>query len=474
MTAATGILRWTFTVPTALGDTRSSFEIGDSMLKFESDDPLGGGSETLRWDSIREGGTAAMQGMGGRGAPDMARWIPAQLEWLILSRTDDTAKTFMRVLPQGPQRDAIVAAVQARLASRWIGERVPLIDAQKRLGISSDGWSKLKVIGIVVAVMASLAVLLILAALLFHPVISVPAGFLIGGWLCRNGLNGLRDGITVANTPTAKAGSAAMGLVELEGRAVTARPSSAGITGRPSVWWDVAVYLWYEDGDRDGQWRQVAARYGGTIDVVELEDDTGRLPIWLKGANLLLEQRSWESQKDVLPPQGAALLDELGFPFTGNRKIRVTEECLETSGLLYVLGTLDERRNIPEPTQARGMDRLMQLLRSGQWRRALVSAVPAPARVIVAVLIGYLDMMTQVGRGGERVKRVDEADEPPAIAPAARLVWKGRSGRPLLVSNRTEHDALAALRQRSLIALGIGAAALCYTLYQLVELLAGK
>lgn len=474
MTPAAASPRWTFTVPTVLGDTRSTFAVGDDALYFESDDPLGGGSAVLRWDSIREGGTAAMQGMGGRGAPQMARWIPTQLEWLIASRTAGGGEPFMRVLPRGPDRDAIVAAVQARLgASRWIGEGMPLIDAQKRLGISAGGWSKLKVIGLVVAVMACLAALLVLAALLLHPIISVPAGFLIGAWLFRRGLYGLRDGNSAANTPTAKASSAALGLVELEGRAITACPTPAGVTGRPSAWWDVAVYLWYADSQRNGQWQQVAARFGGSNDAVEIEDDSGRLPIWLEGANLVLQAQSWESGKDALPAPGAALLDELGFPWSSGKQIRVVEQCVEVNATLYVLGTLDERRNIPEPSQASGLERARQLWRTGQWRRALVGALPAPARVMAALVIGYVDMMAKLGWGGERVQRA-EAAAPPAIAPTALLIWKGRGGRPFLVSNRTERVALGALRQRSLIVAGVGAAVLCFTLYQLVELVLGK
>jgi hypothetical protein len=98
----------------------------------------------------------------------------------------------------------------------------------------------------------------------------------------------------------------------------------------------------------------------------------------------------------------------------------------------------------------------------------VVGAAPAPLRVIVAVLIGFLDIFTQVGRGGERAMR-DVVAAPPALAPSALVVWKGRSGRPFLVSNRTEDAALAALRTRSLWTFGAGAAVLCYVLYHIVD-----
>ena len=77
MTTTTDPPRWTFTMPTPLGKTQSTYALDDDALRFESDDPLGGGSMTLDWSSISHGGTAAMAGMGGRGAPDMPDWIPA-------------------------------------------------------------------------------------------------------------------------------------------------------------------------------------------------------------------------------------------------------------------------------------------------------------------------------------------------------------------------------------------------------------
>jgi hypothetical protein len=466
------VQRWTFVVPTALGITQSTYELAEDGLHFTSDDPMSA-SELLPWASVRQGGTAAMAGMGGRGMPDLPNWIPSQMEWLLLARTEGGGKAFMRPLPQGGDRDAIVAALHARLGTAWIGERLALTVAQQQLGIDEGRGATLKVVGIVLAVMASLVLLIMLLGLLLHPVVTVPAGFALGGWVCRRGLAGLRDGLAVANTPTAKAGSAALGLVELQGRAVTNEASLSAVTERPSIWWDVTVYAWYDESNGDGEWRQVAARHGGRIDVVEFEDDSGRLPVWLPGAVLLLESSAWDSKKDNLPAAGAALLDEIGIPWHGNRHLRVTEECLAANQTLYVLGTLDERRNLPEPSEASLMERGLQAIRSGQWRRMLVGAVPAPLRIVVAVLIGYLDMMVRLGHGGERSPR-DIVAAPPALEPTALVVWKGRDGRPFLVANRPEKASLESLRRRSLWTFAFGGAVLAFTLYQLVELFVGK
>jgi hypothetical protein len=459
--------RWSYKVPTPLGITQSTLELADEALRFTSDDVMSG-SATLPWASIHEGCTAAMAGMGGRGAPDLPNWVPSQIEWLVLSRTPGSGPAFMRVLPQGSERDAIVAEVQARLGDGWIGDHLPITQVQQRLGITEGTWSTFKVIGIVAAVLASLTVLLMLLGLLVHPVITVPASIVVGTWLCRKGLRGLSDALAVANSPTSKASSAALGLVELEGRAISSAASPAAVTGRLSAWWDVTVSVWSEERGGKGHWRQMAARHGGRIDVIELEDDTGRLPVWLPGATLLLDVRSWETGNDVLPPEGVALVDELGFPWNGQRRLLVREECLEVGHTLYVLGTLDERSNLRDRSEAGRFERGVQQLLSGQWRRTLVGAAPAPLRVIAAVLIGFLDLVTQVGQGGERALR-EAVVAPPPLAPSALVVWKGRGGRPFLVSNRTENAALAALRKHSLWTFGAGAAVLCYTLYHVVD-----
>ncbi|MFL6694171.1 MAG: hypothetical protein ACJ8GO_14575 [Ramlibacter sp.] len=458
-------------MPTALGMTESTFDVAEDALRFTSDDVMGA-SQTLPWASIRQGCTAAMAGMGGRGAPELPDWVPSRIEWLLLSRTAGTGRAFMCVLPQGGDRDAIVAEVQARLGAGWIGDHLPVKDAQRRLGITEGTWSTLKVIGIVLAVLASLVLLVMLLALLMHPVITIPAGIVLGIWLCRKGLRGLSDALAAANTPTARARSAALGLVELQGRAFASTPSPAAVTGRPSAWWDVTVSAWSEDRDGSGEWRQIAARHDGRVDLVELEDDTGRLPVWLPGATLLLDARSWESGKDVLPPAGVALLDELGFPWGGQHRLLVREECMEVGHTLYVLGTLDERRNLRDPSEAGLLERGLQQVVSGQWRRTVVGAAPAPLRIVVAVLIGYLDMLTKVGRGGERAPR-DVVAAPPALAPSELVVWKGRSGRPFLVSSHAEDAAVAALRTRSMWTFGAGAAVLCYTLYEIVDFFVG-
>jgi hypothetical protein len=328
----------------------------------------------------------------------------------------------------------------------------------------------LKVAGIVVAVLALMALLIVLMGLLLHPVISVPAGVTLAVWLIRKGLTGLRHADVAQTRSSAPVGGAALGRVALTGRAVTRATTPSGITGRPCAWWDVTLHVWSEESDRGGRWQQVASRCGGTIGVVELDDGSAQVPVWLHGADLMLETRRWDSQTDALPQRGLAFLESLGFPWGVQRRLRVSETGLQDGAPLYVIGTLDERRHVALPPTPQGLARVPELIRSGQWRRELVGAVPAPARVVVAVLIGYLDMLVRLGHGQDRVRPEAEATIPD-LAPMARLVWQGRAGDPFIVSDRPGQEALAAWRNRSKWLVGIGAGVLAFAVYALVDYL---
>jgi hypothetical protein len=458
---------WTFILATPGGDVRSTYHLTADGLDFDSDSLWEGGHVSVPWSVIVEAGTAALAMPVGRGAPDLGRFVPGKLEWLIASRSDVSSKPFMRPLPPSPDREALIASVRDRLGARWVGESIPLVDAQKRFGIRSRG-EILKVAGIVAGLLALLCLLIILLGLLLS-IILLPAGFVLGAWLFRNGLSGLRDAISVANTPTARVGSAAMGLVELEGLAKTAHPSPAAVTGRPSVWWDVAVEAWSPSSDKhgSGDWRQLAARHGGMMDAVEVEDQTGRVLVWLKDADLLVTEDSWEAGKDPLPSPGAPFLESLGFPWRSG--LRVRETRLEADAPVYVLGTLDERRTIPAGGDAGMFARIASSIRTGNWRQRLIRMLPRWLGMLVTVLFGYLSILFGVGRGGERVKGPHDS-APPEMASDAVLVWKGRAGRPFIVSSGREAQALSHLRTRSLYRCAAGIGVLCYCVYELFQL----
>jgi hypothetical protein len=463
---------WTFDQPSPLGTVRSSFEISAEGLCWRCDGPLQRGNECLRWEAIAEACTAVVDLPAGQGGPDMPRWMPGRLEWLLVSRRDGRGRAFMRPLPPDEAREALVAELRQRLGARWVGERVPLRDAQRRFRISGRG-DMLKVAALVGSVLALLFALLVLAAFLSSPVFALPATAVLGGWCLRRGLTGLRDALKMRDTPTSRVMSAALGLVELQGCAVTDSPSAAGASGRPSVWWDMAVDVWYEDSrGKGGQWRQVLARYGGEAQTLLLQDDSGRLPVWLRDADLLLSEHCWESGKDALPAPGLELLRAAGLGWQGRQRLRVRERRMEAGGPLYVLGTLDEARHLPAAEAPEGgLQGLLRSLRTGRWRQALVHAVPGPLRMTVTITLAYLDMLFGLGRGGEQTRQPRDAAVPPALAPSALLVWKGRAGRAFIVSDRRETEALAQLRKRSLVFIALGIGVLSWCLHEVLQFL---
>jgi hypothetical protein len=459
------IRRWTFDEATPLGDVRTSWELSADGLAIRSDSSTGAGPEMLRWDTIAEAATAVLELPPSTGGPEMVRSMPGRMEWLLVS-CSNVGRPFMRPLPRTDARDAIVAALRERLGSRWAGERLPLQSAQKRLGISKRG-DGLRYAALIASILALLFLVVAVVAVV-GSVLYLPAVFVLGGWLFRKGLLGLRDALQAANTPTARVSSAAMGLVELEGRALTEQPSPAAVSGCPSVWWDVDVEAWYRQKRGKGRWQQVIARHGGNGDLV-LEDATGRVPIWLRDADLLLKVHTWESGKDVLPPGGVALLEGSGFAWSGGSRLRVHERRMEAGGPVYVLGTLDEARHQSVADDERGLARLIRSLRTGEWRATVMRATPALLRGQVSVVIGYFGMLSAVGRGGQRARGLQDSP-PPTLAPAAVLVWKGRQGRGFIVSDRRESLALAHLRNRSLWLIAGGVAVLCFGLYELIQL----
>jgi len=295
---------------------------------------------------------------------------------------------------------------------------------------------------------------------------------MLGAWLINTGRKGLQDGLAIAESPAVKIGNAGLGFVKLTGHAVGTSLSPAAVSGRPCLWWDVWVAVWYEGSESIGHWQPIASRYGGAANVLQIEDDTGRVPVWLHGAKLVLDSKSWESSKDTLPAAGIALLDELGFAWSDSRRTLVIEQCVDQGAPMYVVGTLDERRNLPEPGQLRGFERLAEAIRSGTWRRELVSALPRQTRMVAVIVMGYLDMVLKIGTGKQRPGRAEDG-VPPPLLPTARVVCKGSSGRPLIVSNQPDTTTLESWRRRSLKLCTIGAAVVCFAAYQLVEFARG-
>ena len=316
------------------------------------------------------------------------------------------------------------------------------------------------------ALIIGTAFALIILFVMLLGIVLLPLLIAAGFWCFRKGIVGLRDALHIANTPTAKVSSAAMGLVELEGRAVTERPTPAVVTGMPCVWWDVQVEVWEKRSSgrhRGGRWVPVMTRGAGHVDTLWLEDSTGRMPVWLRGADLLLSEDVWEKGKNELPPGGMQLLAGTPFDWNSTKRVRVREQRMEADGQVYVLGTLDEAHRLQIQGDERTLERWTRWLRSGEWRRWLVDSLPTLLRGPMLVATGYVELLTASGQGKARDM------QPPNLQSTAVIVWKGRAGRPLIVSNQREQAAASQLRKRSLWYIAGGIALLCWILYELAK-----
>ncbi len=458
---------WISVRATPLGDVTERYAMTDRGLEFTSDAALEDGSEILPWDDIAEAGIATVELPAGKGGPDQARWIPGRLEFLVARFNDPARAGFMRTLPASEDRDAIVDALRRRLGVRWLDAPMSLEDARSRFGVEQHGETP-KVVLVVIAVLAIL-VLLLVAALLLASVLLLPALVVAGVLVFRAGLATQREAAVVERVEPMRVADVSKGFVALAGRPVTTQPVRSGVSGVACVWWDMSLHAWSEDGDgSNGTWNPVIARHGGDAGSFVLEDETGRVTVWMRDARVVIERHTWLSEHDALPPDGVAMLAAAGFPWRGGTQFRVTEQYLALDQPVFVLGTLDEARHLPHDGDERLSFRIRRSIRTGAWRLDFVRRFPKVLRLPVATVIAFIGMFVSLGKGGERVE-AQEHSPPPAVPPDERVVWHGGVGRVFVVSDRPGVQSAKSLRERARWQLAGGAVLVCFALYSWLD-----
>jgi hypothetical protein len=157
----------------------------------------------------------------------------------------------------------------------------------------------------------------------------------------------------VADTPTSRVRSAAMGPVELKGLAVPATPPAlAPFSGRPCAWWRVTVEeerLRQARGGTRREWVQIHAE--ASTQPFELDDATARVAVDPAGAEVraprMLEYISGGAgifglgaqSPPPLGPQGLGWVS--GGIFADRRRLR--EWRVDAQRPLYALGVLRPR-----------------------------------------------------------------------------------------------------------------------------------
>jgi hypothetical protein len=432
---------------------------------------VGDGGERIPWDAIEVAGAARLpfdthEGIG----------------WLVLAYQRDGGKVFLtRPLPVGDAGDAMIKALRARLGARWLGSETSPEVLRARLG--APPTSTLRIVVTVLAVLGLVAIGGLAVAIVVGNDVSISLLLIgLGATLFRGGLRDVGHRFTIQGTPTAKAASAAIGHAELSGRVACERPTLAAVTGRPCAYWRVEVARYRPSGDDQG-WHTIASRDSRGFAPFALEDESGRIPVWAEGADLLLQADEWESGSETpaLPATAHGLLADLrqDWPPTSEAaRIRIRESRLEQGAPLYVLGTLEERGRVamPEPRPAAPPTTPFGLLRSGAWRdpgvlarsRLLGRAHPTTRMIVIGTARLLFGRREQAGADGATCHA-----PAPDVPAETVIVWAGREGRPFLVSNTPEGGALSQLRSRVRARLLGGGAIMCLALWRLLDLLAG-
>lgn len=155
----------------------------------------------------------------------------------------------------------------------------------------------------------------------------------------------------IQDLPTSKVRGVSLGLNEVVGRAVSERPEESPHASYECVWWKATYYT--SSGEK-GEWKKVDERTGGPV-FFEVEDETGRIVVWPRHAELrgtqtyegpYLARASTSTSPSTSPP--SLVERHLAGVDTSERK--VVEEVIPLGKPVYVLGTarLPEERLRPE------------------------------------------------------------------------------------------------------------------------------
>jgi hypothetical protein len=154
------------------------------------------------------------------------------------------------------------------------------------------------------------------------------------------------------NTPTSRIRSAALGLVEVSGKATGPHTMPAPITGKPCFLYRTVA--WQQRARKKQEWEKIADE---TLNLPFFVDDsTGKLLIEPLGADLDLHRDFREeydasffvssvvSNDTAISPRVSVFLARHGI--TAGRRLRIEEHAIKPNDALFIAGTLAENPGI--------------------------------------------------------------------------------------------------------------------------------
>lgn len=272
----------------------------------------------------------------------------------------------------------------------------------------------------------------------------------------------------VLDTPTAKAVSAAIGRAEICGTAHGDPAQASLVTGTACAYWEAELHRRVPNG-KGGKTMKRIAMANARIGHFWLEDDSGRMPVLVDGAQWwfdggsTLRSRGW--RRTATPPterarqwvQAAAGCDWSAAEF------KLVERRLEEGGPVYVLGTLSSVDDVLAAAEQR----------------------PPPRSIPSAIVRGFIDMFLKAAPGDDAVSRavhrVREAREPnervqaraelpPWLLASDKVaLWKGRRGDPFLIADCAENRLAKLLLRWGFITMGLGTALILSGVHELIK-----
>lgn len=153
----------------------------------------------------------------------------------------------------------------------------------------------------------------------------------------------------IENTPTSKARSAAMGMIEVHGRAKRLYALVSPISQQPCVYYCLKKY---RRASRDKQWQLSRITTSGTVPFI-IEDNTGKIQIDPQGAKL-----SPKTTHEGSPGQSNILFSST-IDDDPNEKWK--EEVIHEGSILYILGFARTSKNGNNELRQQVSDKLRDL-----------------------------------------------------------------------------------------------------------------
>ena len=79
---------------------------------------------------------------------------------------------------------------------------------------------------------------------------------------------------------------------------------TAPVSQTPCLFWSVDVHQWQRRSKRRGWNNKLHKSFG--VETLELEDDSGRVLVWTRGAELISVKQVWRSEDGNPPRSGIA------------------------------------------------------------------------------------------------------------------------------------------------------------------------